>query len=196
MWKSASRGPRHLLGQELTHGTAGDPAQDLTDEEPLGERVVSGRGARLPEQRLGGEPCGGGRPVVELLDRALPVGQSRGVRQQVPYQHLLLAGGGELRPVPGDRGVHVELAAVGEDQGAQCRHRLGRGEDVGDRVPLPRCRPVGVGVAGPDVHHRFTAHEDGHGSSDIPLLQQRCQLVGDGGEQIVVCALDVGHAVY
>ena len=67
--------PGDLLGEELADGgAAGDPADDLADEVALGEGVVAGRGAGLPQRRLRGEERGRLLPVVEvgLLDRLLP----------------------------------------------------------------------------------------------------------------------------
>ncbi len=136
------------------------------------------------------------RAVAELFDRPVPVGQPGGVREQVPYQHLLLARRAELRPVPEDRRVRVEFASVGEDQGAQRRHRLGHRPDVDDRVALPWASAVGVREPAPDVHHGFAVHEDRDGTAHVPRVQQVGQRVRHGDEQVVVGALDVGHVPY
>ena len=67
---------------------------------------------------------------------------------------VFLAAGGELRPVAGDRGVEVELTAVGQQQGGQGGHRhrrrarllRRRGSLVGRRdVQLRRPRGRGPG---------------------------------------------------
>jgi hypothetical protein len=100
----------HFLCEELAQASAGDPAYDLAHEKPLGERVISGRASRFPLQSLHGQTRRGGRPVVEILDRPVPVGQARSVREQVPHQHLFLARRGELRPVPADRCGQIEVA--------------------------------------------------------------------------------------
>src|SRR5205823_5170705 len=40
--------PGNLVGEELAHRTASDPAYDLADEEALGQRVVARGRARFP----------------------------------------------------------------------------------------------------------------------------------------------------
>ena len=94
--------PGDLLGHELLERLAGDPAQHLADQVPEVQRVVAGRGARLPPRRLRREPGGRLVPVVQVLDdgRLVQPGHAGGVRQQVPDQDVLLAAGAELRPVP------------------------------------------------------------------------------------------------
>jgi hypothetical protein len=57
------------------------------------------------------------------------------VGEQVPHLHVLLARGGELGPVPGDRRGQVEVVAVGEDQRAQPIIAL-----VVDQTPVIVCR--------------------------------------------------------
>jgi hypothetical protein len=44
--------PGHVLGEEGGQAAAGDPADDLADQETLRERVVAGLGARLPGRGL------------------------------------------------------------------------------------------------------------------------------------------------
>ena len=70
---------------------------------------------------------------------------------QVADQDALLAVGGELRPVRGDRRVDVQLAPVDQHQRGQAGHRLGRRPDVGDGVLGPRDRPGLVAEAAPQV---------------------------------------------
>ncbi len=100
-----------LVGDELLQRLAADPADDLADQVPEVERVVARRGARLPPRRLGRHPGGGLLPVVQVLDHGglVEPGNPGGVRQQVPDQDVLLAAGGELRPVARHRGVDVQL---------------------------------------------------------------------------------------
>jgi hypothetical protein len=114
----------------------------------------------------------------------------------MPHQDLFLARRGELRPVTADRCGQIEVATVGEDQRAQCRHRLRDRPDVGDRVPLPRHRAVRVGEPTPDVHHRFAVHEDRNRGTDVSAVQQSGQRTRHRGEQVVARALDVGHVLY
>jgi hypothetical protein len=48
------------------------------------------------------------------------------MRHEVADQDVLLAAGRELRPVPGDRGIDVQLAAIDQHQRGQAGHGLGR----------------------------------------------------------------------
>ncbi len=145
IWKSAPSGPAISLGHELLQRCAGDPAEHLADQVAEVQRVIAGRGARRPPRRLGREPGGGLLPVVQILGDGglVQAGHPGGVRQQVPDQHVLLAVGGELRPVRRDRGVHVQLAALDQHQRGQAGDGLGGGPDVGDGVarPTAACAP-------------------------------------------------------
>src|SRR5438477_122684 len=81
--------------------------------------------------------------------------ESGAMGEQVPDLDALLAARFELGPVPGHRGVELDLAAVGQQEYGQRRHRLGRRPDVGDRVALPRLLAGLVLGAGPDVDDRL-----------------------------------------
>ncbi len=129
----------------------GDPADDLTDQVALGDGVVPRRRARLPPRLLGGQQRGALLPVGQVLGFHR-LGPARAVRRCGPSgggPRWPLAAGGELRPVAGDGCVEVELAPVGQHQGAEEGHGLGGGPHVGDGVLLPRradrprrrCRP-------------------------------------------------------
>ncbi len=90
----------------------------------VADHVVARRRPRLPPRLLlGQQPLG--RLEVEQrrdVERLGPPGVPRRVRQQVPDQHVVAA---EARPVRRHRRVEVELAAVGQHQCGQRRHRLG-----------------------------------------------------------------------
>jgi len=117
------------------------------------------------------------------------------VPEQFPHLDPVLAGLGELRPVAGDRRVEVKLAAIGQDQRAQRGHRLGRGEDVDDRVLLPRLGRGAIPVSAPDVDDRLTVQHHGDRGSDIEALVEVVrQRLGHATEPLVIFALDVGHA--
>ena len=79
----------------------------------------------------------------------------------------LLAALRELGPVAGDGRVQVELASVGQHQGAQRRHGLGRRPDVDDRVALPRLRARLVDMAAPDVDDELAVVHDRHAGADV-----------------------------
>jgi len=120
---------------------------------PVVERMIARCGFRLPPRRLGCHTGGGRLPVVQILDggRLAEPGNAGGVRHQLADQDVLLAGRGELRPVPGDRRVDVKLAPVGKHQRREAGHRLGRGPDVGDGALGPRGRPLLVAETAPQV---------------------------------------------
>jgi hypothetical protein len=146
-----------LLAKEGSQRGAGEPAHDLADQIALSDRVVTGPRTGRPEGRLGGEKARHLLPVVEVLvaDRFLPPRQSRSVAHQVADLDVRLAVGGELRPVAGDRGVEIELAAISQNESAKRRHRLGRRIDVDDHILLPGSALRGVGKAAPKVDDRL-----------------------------------------
>jgi hypothetical protein len=127
-------------------------------------------------------------------DGRVELRQAGGMRQQVPHEHLLLARGRELRPVPGDRRVKVQVAAVGEDQRAQRDHRLGRGPDVGDRVLFPGLGLFRVLVAAPEVGDGFAVHENGRRRADVRVVQRLRECDPEGVEALVTGAVYFGHA--
>src|SRR5215469_9009247 len=102
--KVGAKRPGHLASEELARRPAGDAPDHLTDNKPLGQRVVAGLGAWLPLRFLGGQPRRDGRPVIQIRgkDRAFEIRQASGVRQQMPDQHALLSSRRELGPVLGD----------------------------------------------------------------------------------------------
>ncbi|MBF6220594.1 carotenoid oxygenase family protein [Nocardia abscessus] len=59
----------HLLGEEGAHAASGHPGDDLADEETVGDRVISGRGARLPCRGLPGQAIRGNGYLL-ILDAA------------------------------------------------------------------------------------------------------------------------------
>ncbi len=148
---------------------ARDAADDLADEVALREGVVARRRARFPPGRLGRQARRAQVPVGELLggERLLPSAQPRGVPHDMAHLDVLLAVGGEFRPVGRDRGVEVELAAIVQHQRDQECHRLGRRPDVRQRVAFPWLRLLRVGPASPDVHHRLAVDIDGDRRADV-----------------------------
>src|SRR5205809_674244 len=96
---------------DMTRATERALPRPLTDQVPVVQRVVTRRGARLPPRSLGRHPRRRRRPVVEILHdgRLLEPGDPGGMRHQMADQDAFLAARGELRPVPGDRGVYVQL---------------------------------------------------------------------------------------
>jgi len=118
--------------------------------------------------------------------------QAGRVGQQVPHERTVLARGGELRPVPGDRRGQVQVAAVGKDKGAQRQHRLGRGPHAGDRVALPRDCPGRVGKPVPQVSHQLAVQVDSGRGANI-IIQRLCQRFTHGTEPLIAHTMDLGH---
>ncbi len=192
-----SQWPGHLLPEEGAHRLAGDPANDLADQIPLGHGVVARHGAGLPPGLLGREQGGGFLPVIKVLDRHRfgPAWQPGGVAQDVAEQNTsLLATRPELRPVAGHRRVEVELAGVDQHQGAQGGHGLGGRPDVGDGVALPRHGAGGVDPAAPDVDDQFVVEHDRNRRSEIGVAGQAGgEEISHDGEPLVADAMDLGR---
>ena len=90
--------------------------------------------------------------------------------------------------------MEVELAAVSQDERAHRRHRLGRREDVRDRVALPSRGVSLVDVTAPDVDDGFAVEVHRDGRADVEAC---VQLLGKDRwhlrESLVVVAVDLGH---
>ena len=85
----------------------------------------------------------------------------------------------ELRPVLGDRGVEVELAAVGEHQAGQRGHRLRRRPDVDDRVRAPTARSAPsspVDRAAPQVDDQLAVDRHGDRRADVGWCRRSSKL--------------------
>ena len=191
-----AEGLGHVLLEEPARGLARDAAHDLADQVPLGDRVVPRLGTRLPPRRLARQQLGAAIPVGEIFDgqRLLPTAEAGSVTEQVAYLDLVLAGGAELRPVPGDGRMEVQLAAIGQHQRAQGDHGLGGREDVDERVALPRPGARRILVAAPDVDNRLAIDEDRHRRTDVEaLVDVAPEGLGHGAEAVLVFTIDLGH---
>jgi hypothetical protein len=73
--------------------------------------------------------------------------------------------------------VDVELAPVGEQEGGEGGHGLGRRVDVDQGVGLPGPGPGRIGEAAPDVDHERPVHRGGQGGADIEAV---LQVAGEG----------------
>ena len=97
----------------------------------------------------------------------------------------------ELGPVLRDGGVEIELAAIGEHEHAQGRHRLGAGVDVDDRIFFPGSA-VGRGETGPEIDNELTI--DGHGDAGAEFAAS-VEVSGEGGAHRLkggaACAVDL-----
>jgi hypothetical protein len=117
------------------------------------------------------------------------------VAEQVPHLDVLLAVGGELRPVVADRRVHVELAALDQHQRGQRQHGLRRRPAVDDRVLGPRRRPLLVAVPAPQVDDGLPVEVDGHRRPQLVALEVARQHFPNSAEPVVAVALHLGHGV-
>ena len=95
----------------------------------------------------------------------------------------------ELWPVGGDGCLEIELAAVGEHEHAQGRHRRGAGVDVDDRVTFPRAAVAG-GETGPEINHRLAIHRHGYAGAELTACVKVCgESVAYRFEGGVACAV-------
>ena len=78
----------------------------------------------------------------------------------------------------GDVCVEVEFAAIDQHERGERGHRLGGGEDVGDRVLGPRHGAGLVGPAAPQIDHHLAVDVDGERGAEVFA---RLEL---GGEQL------------
>ncbi len=131
---------RDVVGDEVLQRLPCGAANQLADQKAVIERLITRCGARLPPRRLGGQPRRGLLPVEEVVDRHrfLPARDAGGVRQQVAHPDVLLAVGGELGPVRGDRLRQGRAVRDRSASARPARHGLGARPDVDDRVLAPR----------------------------------------------------------
>jgi hypothetical protein len=99
------------------------------------------------DHRVPGKGIGAGKRPVQRRQAGL-------VSQQPADQEALLALGGELGPVGGDRRVQVQFASLDEQQRAGSGRRFGGGINDLQGVVLPRPGGLGIGDAAPQVGHR------------------------------------------
>ena len=171
----------HLVGEERAERSARHALDDLAQQVALADGVIAGLRTGLPPRGLRGVQRDELVVVEQVLlgERLIPARQPGGVAQHVARGHRLLAGGGELGPVRGDRLVQVELTSVGEDQAAQRGHRLGGRPHVDDGVRLPRPLAVVVGRrAAPQVDDQLAVDGQRHRRPDVALgLEVRLERV-------------------
>ena len=101
---------------------------------------------------------------------------------------VVLAVGGELRPVFRDRGERIEQAAVDQHQRRQRGDILGAGEDIDDRVFRPLSGLCFVGVPTPDVDDELTVDVDGDGGAEFAAADD---FVGQCGNDVLEAAVVV-----
>ena len=168
-----------LLPEDGPEGAAGDAADHLAHQVALGQGMIAGGRSRLPEGRLGGEQGGDLVPVVEvgLGQGLLPAGEAGGMGHELSDGDGGFAVLGELRPVLRHRGVEVEISAVGQQEGGEGGHGLGRGVDVDQGVRLPGPGLAGVGEPAPEVDHHLPLESGGEAGADV---EAGLEVAGEG----------------
>lgn len=191
MWKSAPSGPASSSAKKAPRAAV-DPSDELPDQVPVVQRVIAGRGARLPPRRLGRQTCSRGLMVVDVgeFDGAFPSrhagrGRGHGAPARPPCRWPRTPA--SSRP-PDDR---RRAPPVHQQQRAQRSHRLGDREDVHQRVVAPRDGPVGVGVSAPEVDHGFTADRQADRAAELgPGAEFGREGVPNRGELVSAEAVD------
>ncbi|GAA3715480.1 hypothetical protein GCM10022224_096400 [Nonomuraea antimicrobica] len=101
--------------------------------------------------------------------------------EQVPDERGVLAARAVLGPVAYDRGVEVEVAARGEQVGAQGGQTFGARPDVPDRAS--RSGGAGRGPAAPQVDGHLPVDDHAHRRAHLAALREvRRELLRDLGE--------------
>jgi hypothetical protein len=183
-----SVGLRDLVVEERAEAAAVDAPHDLTDEVPVGHRVVAVRDAGLPQRQLHLERADDRVPRQCLGARELGVdgGQPRLVGEQPLHRDVLLAGLPELGPVLHHRRVDVEQAALGEQVRADRSGALGAGEDDLQRVVVVRRAGV-VARPAPDVDDLPAVDVERVARALFAVLDE---VVGEGVAHALVPGLD------
>ena len=128
------------------------------------------------------------------VERGVDGAQSGLVREHLAHGDALLALGGELGPVLGQRGVVVEQPPGVRKRHGDRRHPLGRREHVDEGVLLPRERGCGVAHASPEVDHEFTGNDHRACGADLAaLVDVACERLGHGLVARTCEPLDLGH---
>ncbi len=165
--------PGHLVGHEGTEAAPLriGPVDELAGQPAEGQRVVPMGRAGLPQRRLLRDSCRHVVPVQDLLqaDGAVDRRQPGLVREELGHGHLLLARGGELRPVLGHDAVVVQPSPLHAD-----RRRHGREPLRGGEHQLQRVVAVGPGAglvepAAHQVDHGDTAVVHRHRRADVAV---------------------------
>ena len=112
-----------------------------------------------------------------------PARQAGAVAHQMGDRDIGFAVGGKFRPVMRDRLGKIEITAIGNEQGGERGHRLGRRIDVDDRVTFPCPGLVAIGVACPQINDGLTLNRGTERGTDIRTARHiGVEQVGDGGE--------------
>src|SRR5207247_10438757 len=154
---------------------------------------VAGGGARLPPGGLRLERPGHRGPVEHgaVGERRAQRRKAGPVREDLAERDVLLAGGAELGPVPSDRCVEVDEAALDQPVRADGAERLADREEVDERLLPPRAAAPGVRPATPQVDHDPAADRDRDRRPYLaPPDAVGRQGVPDGGEPAIADALD------
>ncbi|KAL5355589.1 Alpha/Beta hydrolase protein [Aspergillus floccosus] len=185
-----------LLVKELAQRFTRDALDELPDEVALRLQVVARLRARGPPGLLLDEFLRRVRKIEQLgdLQRGVPRGQTGAVAEKMADLDLVTAVAAELGPVFGDRGIEIQLSAVGQEKYCQCHPGLGRRPDRHDGIFLPWLRLRGVGIPAPEVDDGLVA--DGHaerGADFVAGLHVLLEDIADGGERGITVSVDFSH---
>jgi hypothetical protein len=172
--------PRHLLGEGLTAGRPGHAVDDLAHQPAVGDGVVAVVASRLPLRSRGRQRLDRHRPPRDLFgrERAANGGQPGLVAEQPAHRQLVLALGGELGPVAGNRCIQVELAALGQAVRHDRQRPLGRRRHHLEGAVRVGIVALGLGGAAPQVDHRLAAAVHAAGGAHLaPLRKVALELV-------------------
>src|SRR5262249_19840305 len=137
-------------------------------------------------------------PGARFLERhgRVDIRQAGLVGEQPPDRDLLLTSRAELRPVPHDRSVEIELATLDEEVGAHCGRTLRGRRDERDRVPSPRAILLAVGQTTPQIDHSTPVDIDAACSAEVlSFLEVGTEGVRHRLPAVFDQAIDVTHCL-
>ena len=94
------------------------------------------------------------------------------MRHSLSKGNLALTRLGELRPVIGNPGIHVNVAVFQQMQQGQGGHGFAHRPDVDERIFQPGPGSVGIPITGPQVDHQFAFIHNGHRRPELVALRK------------------------
>ncbi|RML47873.1 hypothetical protein ALQ97_200053 [Pseudomonas savastanoi pv. glycinea] len=112
--------------------------------------------------------------------------------EQLAQGNGLLAGRGKFGPVPGGRGVQLQLAFRDQLQGSDGSEGLGAGKHIGDGIAVPGLVPVLISRTGPQIDHRPAADLDAQRRAALlGIIEQCCERFAYRLELKLIMALNL-----
>ncbi|KPW91033.1 hypothetical protein ALO79_200345 [Pseudomonas syringae pv. castaneae] len=104
----------------------------------------------------------------------------------------MLACRSKFGPVPGDRGVQLQLAFGNQLQGSDGGEGLGAGKQIGDGIAVPGFMTVLVSRTGPQIDHRPAADLDAQRRTALlGIIEQCCERFAYRLELKLIMALNL-----